>query len=135
VGLDRRDPTPPSRANLEHVKAGGAVRVEPPDPRLLAAGGADPNPRPRRDAAAQSHSFTEEYGGEYRLVSASCRTCSSLQPGCLELAGCFSCSPFPADVPIRLLIPRSLVRMQPGPSEKFRKSGMGGAYSAYAGAR
>ena len=42
--------------------------------------------------------------------------CSRLQPRLWIVAGHFSSSPLAADVSARLLIPRSLVRSQPGPS-------------------
>ena len=45
-------------------------------------------------------------------------SCSSLQPRSLAVAGYFRWSLFAADVPTRLLIPRSLVRFQPGPLSK-----------------
>jgi hypothetical protein len=53
--------------------------------------------------------------GSTGLSPAGAASCSSLQPRFLVVAGYFSWSLFPADVPARLLIPRSLVRIHPGP--------------------
>ena len=53
-------------------------------------------------------------------------SCSSLHPRLLVVAGCFSWPPLAADVPARLLIPRSQVRSLPGPSQncaQIRASG------------
>ena len=70
------------------------------------------NERPR---AAESETTREEYGWEYRCVSVTVSILQFTAATTPVVAGCFSWPPVAADVPARLLIPRSLVRSQPGP--------------------
>ena len=57
----------------------------------------------------------EECGREYRRVSGTCSILQFAAAMIRVLAGCFSSSPFLADVSARLLIPRWQVRSLPGP--------------------